>query len=460
MIPPLVGFLFYEEPTQIYTLVMFTLLLINLGLFFLLKNHKLDLNIKESILSVNLVWIFLSIAGAIPFVIYADSSLSNAFFEATSGFTTTGATIFSDIEALPKSILLHRSLTHWIGGMGIIVLGVGLLPLLNPNGSLSLFKAESTGISIDKITPKIKDTAKKLWLIYLILTILASLLFMLFGMNGFDAINHAFSTISTGGFSTKNSSIGFYSSDLILITCTLFMLLSSINFIAHIKFLNGDKRSYNTEEVRWIISSIILFSLLLAFVHYFNSDDSFSHAILHSTFTITSITTTTGFATLDYEQWGNLAIMVMFFAMISGGNSGSTAGGIKTIRHIIFFKNIALEVKRSLSPDTVTSLYVNKKEIKSPTLRSVFGFLSLFIMTIFVTMAYLYARGYDEMTSLSTAISMVGNIGPGFELTGPSQNYGFFSWFDKIVLSVSMIIGRLECYTVFILFSLSFWKKF
>jgi trk system potassium uptake protein len=459
ILPALLG-LFYGENVKAYLLIMISLLLINIIIFFLLRKHTLSLSIQDSILSVNLVWLLLGLAGAIPFVIQVHTSFSSAFFESISGFTTTGATVFSDVESLPKSILLHRSITHWIGGMGIIVLGVGLLPLLNPNGSLSLFKAESTGISIDKISPKIKDTAKKLWFIYLLFTLSCALLYKLFGMNWFDAFNHSFSTISTGGFSTKNTSLGFYHSNLILITCTIFMFLSSINFISHIKFFYGDRSSYNTEEIRWLIFIVTLLSFCLALVHYFNSNDTFYHALLHSSFTITSIATTTGFATLDYAQWGNLAIMIMLFAMVSGGNSGSTAGGIKTIRHIIFFKNIALEIKKAISPDTISSIFLNKKEIKNSTISSVFGFLSLYLMTVFVTMAYLYARGFDEMSSLSTALATVGNIGPGFALTGPSQNYGFFSSYDKIFLSISMIIGRLECYTVFIVFSSGFWKKF
>ena len=226
---------------------MIAFLVSNGIIFFSLRSHELNLSIKDSILSVNLVWILLGLAGALPFIIQSNTPFWDAFFESISGFTTTGATIFADVESLPKSILLHRSLTHWIGGMGIIVLGIGLLPLLNPNGSLSLFKAESTGLGIDKISPKIKDTAKKLWLIYLVFTLCAFILYMIFGMDWFDSLNHALSTISTGGFSTKNTSLGYFENDMILFTCTIFMLLSSINFISHIKFFYGDKSSYNTD---------------------------------------------------------------------------------------------------------------------------------------------------------------------------------------------------------------------
>ncbi len=459
LIPPIIGF-FYGEDVSTYILTMLFFLSLNAITFYFLKDHCLTLSIKESIISVNLVWLLLGIAGALPFILNLNINFADAFFESISGFTTTGATIFSNVEALPHSLLFHRSLTHWLGGMGIIVLGVGLLPLLNPNGSLSLFKAESTGITIDKISPKIKDTAKKLWMIYLLFTFANFIFLMVFGMNWFDALSHALSTISTGGFSTKNDSLGYFKNDAILWTTIFFMYISSLNFISHIKFFMGDKKAYLHEEFIWLTIMLITLSFGLAFVHYTNSNDSFYTALTHASFSIVSVSTTTGFATLNYEDWGNVAVMIIFFAMILGGNTGSTAGGIKSIRHIIFLKNIFFEIKRALNPDTVSSIFIDNKEIKNSTIRSVFGFLSLFTMTIFITMAYLYARGFDEMSSISTAISMVGNIGPGFGLTGPAQNYGFFTWYDKLVLSFAMIVGRLECYTVFIIFSISFWKKF
>lgn len=459
LIPPVVGF-FYAEDVKVYMLVMLSFLAVNIGIFYYLKNHELKLSIKESIISVNLVWVLLGVAGAIPYLLLTGVGFEDAFFESISGFTTTGATIFTDIESLPHSILFHRSFTHWLGGMGIIVLGVGLLPLLNPNGSLTLFKAESTGISLDKISPKIKDTAIKLWGIYFLFTFVDFLLLWLFGIDWFDAINHAFSTISTGGFSTKNASLGYFTNDAVIWTTTFFMFFASINFISHIRFFQGDKSSYFHEEVKWYAGAVLVVSFLLSLIHYFNSNDSFYTAFMHSSFSIVSVATTTGFATIDYGEWGNLAVMMIFLAMLMGGNSGSTAGGIKTIRHVVFVKNIIFEIKKTLNPNTISSIFIDNKEIKSSIIRSIFGFLSLFFITIFVTMAYLYARGYDEMTSLSTAISMVGNIGPGFGLTGPSHNYEFFTWYDKLFLSISMIIGRLECYTVFIVFSKFFWKKF
>ncbi|ACZ11671.1 TrkH family potassium uptake protein [Sulfurospirillum deleyianum] len=458
LLPPLVGF-FYDEDVFIYTLVMFALFIVNLSTFLILKSSEMHLGIKESIISVNLIWILLGIGGAIPLVLYSKIDPAGAFFEAISGFTTTGASVYRDVEILPKSILFHRSLTHWIGGIGIIVLGVGLLPLINPSGSLSLFKAESTGISIDKITPKIKDTANRIWAVYILFTLVNFILLMLFGMNWFDAINHAFATISTGGFSTKNSSLGGFS-DGVIWTTTFFMTISGINFLAHIRFFNGDKYAFNTEENRWYLGLIIALSFIMAWQHVTISKDSFYYSLMHSFFTVSTLATTTGFASLDYEKWGQFTMMIALLAMIMSANAGSTAGGIKMIRFVLFFKNIALEIKRTIQPDVITSLFIDGKQIRSSIINSVFGFFALFIITVFLVMMYLYARGFDFLTAFATAISMVGNIGPGLNLTGPSQNYAFFSWYDKIILSFAMIIGRLECYTVFIMLSRSFWKKF
>lgn len=458
LIPPVIGF-FYREDVFIYALSMFSLFIINLSVFLILKNNPMHLGIKESIVSVNFIWILLGIGGAIPLVLYSKIDPAGAFFEAISGFTTTGASVYTDVEILPKSILFHRSLMHWIGGIGIIVMGVGLLPLINPSGSLSLFKAESTGISIDKITPKIKDTAKRIWGVYILFTALNFALLMLFGMNWFDAINHAFATISTGGFSTKNSSIGAFS-DGVIWTTTFFMIISGINFLAHIRFFSGEKFAFNTEEIKWYIALILFLSIVMAVEHNHNSQDSLYYSLMHASFTVSTLASTTGFASLDYEKWGQFAMMIAIVSMLMSANAGSTAGGIKIIRYILFFKNIGLEIKRSIQPDVITSIFVDGKQIKSSIINSIFGFFALFILTAFLTTMYLFARGFDFLTAFSTSIAMLGNIGPGLNLTGPSQNYAFFLWYDKIVLSFVMIIGRLECYTVFMMLGRTFWKKF
>jgi len=451
----------YGEHYKVFLAYDGAFFLFNVMLLFVLKNHSLNLKIKESIIVVNLVWILLGITGAMPLYLYSNISFASAFFEAISGFTTTGATVYNDIEALPHLILFHRSLMHWIGGLGVIVLGVGLLSMINPTGSLSLFKAESTGISIEKLTPKIKDTALSLWIVYVVLTFVDALLLKFFGMDYFDAINHAFSTISTGGFSTKNNSLGSFENDGIIWTTTLFMMLSGINFLAHLKLYHKkDLRVYATEEIKWFIIIFLLLSFALAFVHVDISHDSYYDALKHSFFTIASVMTTTGFATIDYGTWSHLAIAIIFVGLLMGGNAGSTAGGIKIIRHIIILKTLGSELKRVLHPNMIISVFVDGIKQNQRVLSSTFGFFILFMITVAVVTVYIYARGYDAMSAISGAFALVGNVGPGFALVGPADNFSFFSDGDKVFFSLAMIIGRLECYTVFVLLTRSFWKKF
>jgi len=457
--PILIGLYYGEDILKfiLYDLVFFSF---NGLIWYGLKEHKIEMKIKGGIVAVNLIWFLLGIAGAIPFLLYTPLDFSSAFFESISGFTTTGATVFSDIESLPKMILFLRSLTHWLGGMGIIVLGVGLLSIVNPTGSLSMFRAESTGISMDKIAPKIRDTALMLWGIYAVLTLVDLLLLHYFGMGWFNAINHAFSTISTGGFSTKNSSMGAFDSGAIIWITTLFMILSGINFLAHLRFLNKDYSGYKSEEIRYYIYIFLILSSLLSLSHIFSSDMGIEKSLRDSFFTIASVLTTTGFATLNYEEWGHFAVSIVFISMLVGGTTGSTAGGVKVIRYIILFKNMLIELKRVLHPNAVLSIFIDNKKLKSSLLTSVAGFFTLYILTTVIVMLYLYARGLDEMSAISTSLATVGNIGPGFGMVGPIENYGFFSWYDKIVLSIAMIIGRLECYTLYLMLSKTFWKKF
>jgi len=452
--------LYYREPVGALIKYDVVLLAGNGLLYLLLRREPVKLGIRESILFVNLLWFMLGAAGAVPFLLYTSVSPASAFFEAVSGFTTTGATVFNDIEALPKIILFHRSLTHWLGGLGVVVLSVGLLSFINPTGSLSLFKAESTGIQVEKLRPKIRETALSLWGVYLALTVVDTLLLKLFGMGWFDAINHAFSTVSTGGFSTKNASLGAFESPWIIWVTTLFMLLSGINFLAHLKLFYKDFSGYKSEEVRWYLVLFALFGAGLTAVHMDISGDGLFHAVTHAFFTIASVMTTTGFATIDYGGWSHLAIALIFAAMLFGGNAGSTAGGVKVIRYVVIVKTLFMEFRRTLHPRAVLSVFVDGVKIDKAVLSSTFGFFTLFVFTVALTSGYIYARGYDEMTAISGALALVGNVGPGFSHVGPADNFSFFSDMDKMVFSVAMMIGRLECYTVFILLSPSFWKKF
>ena len=455
-----VGLIYQEDMTNFILFDGF-LFCFNLVLLFILRDYDVKLSIREGIFSVNIVWILIGVAGAIVLMMYSGVSFVNGFFESISGITTTGATIYNDIESLPKSVLYLRSLMHWLGGMGIIVLGVGLFSLINPSGSMALFKAESTGIKMEKNTPKIKDTAIRLWGIYSALTLLDMIMLKLAGMNWFDALNHALSTISTGGFSTKNASLGYFDSYLIFWITTVFMVLSGINFLAHLRFVSSGKlSSYKSEEIFWYLGLFVVLSFVLSGVDIWIDNDSYFHALTHSFFTIASVITTTGFATLDYSTWGNFAIAVIFLAMLVGGNASSTAGGVKVIRYIVLFKNIRMQFRQMIHPKAILNVFIDSKKVSPYVITSTTGFIFLFIMTNMLVTIYLFARGYDAMSAISAALATVGNIGPGFSLVGPACNYSFFSNIDKIVLSFAMLIGRLEFYTVLLLLSRSFWHKF
>ena len=459
-LPLFVG-IFLNENTNAFMLFDLGLFVVCFVFFIALLQHQVKMRIKDAILTVNLIWVLLGVLGAIPLMLSTHVGFVDGFFEAVSGFTTTGATIYGDIEDLPKHVLLLRSLMHWLGGMGIIVLGVGLLSLINPTGSMALFRAESTGTRLDKMSAKIKDTAVKIWAVYLLLTVIDMLLLWAEGMTLFDALNHAFSTMSTGGFSTKNNSMAFWKdSPMILWTTILFMLLAGINFLAHIKLLRGNVSGYRTEETKWYLIVFLLLSVGLTYVHYTQGEDGLFESTTHAFFTISSILTTTGFVSVNYELWGTAATVLILLAMLVGGNAGSTAGGFKVSRYVVLLKNMMFQVRRLLHPKAIGSLYVDGNRITYDTLGVIAGFAFLFIVSNLTLTAYLYARGYDLMTSLSAAISMVGNIGPGFAKVGAIENYHFFTDIEKLVMSFFMILGRLEFYTVVMLFSRSFWRKF
>ena len=343
--------------------------------------------------------------------------------------------------------------------MGVIVLGVALLPIINPTGSLSLFKAEATGITIEKLTPKIKDTALMLWTIYLMLTLLDAIFLKIFGMSWFDAINHAFSTISTGGFSTKNSSIGYFNNYIIYWITTIFMVLSGINFLVHVKLFYKDFSGYRGEETVYYLSIFFILSISLTFIHA-GEGVEFDKAATHSFFTIASVMTTTGFATTDYSLWGHFAIGIIFIAMLIGGNTGSTAGGVKVIRYLIIFKTLFAELKRILHPNAHITVFIDNKKISITVLTATFAFFFIYVLCSVLLAIYIYARGYDTMTAVSGSLALIGNIGPGFGAVGPANNFANFSDIDKIIFSFAMIVGRLEFYTAFVLISSEFWKKF
>jgi trk system potassium uptake protein TrkH len=423
------------------------------------RNVPIRLNGRDGFLLVSLAWAFTAVLGASPFVLSGHvPSWTDAFFESASGFTTTGASILTDIEALPRSLLLWRSMTHWLGGMGIVVLTVALLPLLGVGG-FQLLKAETPGPEKDKVAPKITATAKILWLIYLGLTVLQTLLLMAGGMDWFDAVNHAFATMATGGFSTKNASVGHFRSAYIEGVITVFMVLAGINFSLYFRLLKGKVGDlWSNSELRAYLAVFLGSSLAIAIV-LVPAYGGFGTAFRYSSFQVASILTTTGFMSADFDLWIPFAKAVLLLTMFVGGCSGSTGGGIKVVRIVVLFKQAGNEIRRLLYPRGVFSVRLNGKVGRKDVVYGVAGFVVLYLALVLGVTLVVAFSGADLITSFSGALATVGNIGPGFNAIGPTQNYSAFPDYVKWTFSFAMIAGRLELWTVFVLFTREFWRR-
>ncbi len=423
------------------------------------KNDRRNIGKREGYLIVALTWVIISIFGTLPFLISGSiTSYTDAFFETISGFTTTGATILDNIESVPKNILYWRAMTHWIGGMGIIVLTVAILPFLGIGG-LQLMIAEMPGITPDKLHPRITETAKRFWAIYVIFTICEILLLWLGEMDLFDSVCHSFATMATGGFSTKNDSIaGFlpYTQYVII----GFMFLAGTNFTLHYFVLHRKFSKLRTnEEFRiyfWIVALISIFIAIGLFLTYeLDAESSFRSSL----FTVVSILTTTGFVTADYSLWPSILWMFIFTLMFIGGSAGSTGGGVKIIRHLLLVKNSLLEMKRSIHPQAIIPVKYNGKSVSQQIIFNVMAFFLIYIIIFSVGTLTLSLFGYDFYTSIGATIASLGNIGPGIGHVGPVDNYSFFSPLAKWFLSFLMLLGRLELFTILIVISPAFWKR-
>lgn len=419
------------------------------------------LSSRDGYLLVSVSWFSAAAFGALPF--YLSGSMpayTNAFFETMSGFTTTGASILSQIEALPESLLFWRSLTHWLGGMGIVVLTVAVLPLLGIGG-LQLIRAEAPGPSVDRLTPRITETAKILWYLYLGFTVLEIVLLMFGGMNLFDATTHTFGTLATGGFSPKNASVGHYHSLYINGVVTVFMLIAGMNFALHFKLLVGPRKSVFQDSELKAYLVIFMVATAVVTVDLFQSGvfQTLSETVSHAAFQSASILTTTGFATTDFERWPFLSQTVLIFLMFIGGCSGSTGGGIKVIRIVTLLKQGFNEMKQLIHPRAVLTLKLNGRPVKNSIVFAISGFFFLYIFLVLIVTLVVASAEHDILTSLTTALATVGNIGPGLGSIGPAENYGFYPAWIKWVLSIAMMIGRLEIYTVMVLFTRAFWKR-
>ncbi|MDL2228778.1 TrkH family potassium uptake protein [Treponema sp. OttesenSCG-928-L16] len=460
MLFPLIVSLVYGEGLCRAYFIPMLIVLLPLGLvLFLTRGEKITLASSDGLLVVFSVWVLSALLGAFPYILSGTAaSWTDAVFESVSGFTTTGATVYEDVESLPRSILLWRGLTHWLGGMGIVVLTVALLPVLGAGG-FQMLRAESPGPESEKFTPRITETAKILWSFYVGFSFLQMILLMLGGMGWLDAAVHAFSTMSTGGFSTRNGSIASYRSPWIEWVCTVFMILAGFNFTLYFRLIRGKFRDVfnNTEAKTYVL--IILLSAAAVCLAILPAGASAEESLRKGLFHTASLITTTGFAAADHGRWAPLAQGILFFLMFIGGCSGSTAGGVKVIRHVILFKQAGNELKKQLYPRGVFTISLNKKEGDKHLVYGAAGFVFAYLLSVLTVTLAVSSCGIDIFSSLNAALITIGNIGLGLAGTGPGYTFAGFPPYLKWLFSFVMIAGRLELWTALVFFSKNYWRS-
>lgn len=465
---------FYKDgATLSITLASITTMFVGVFAMYYTRGHKKEVKQKEGYIIVTFGWIVMSISGMLPYLFSgAIPDITNAFFETVSGYTTTGASIMDDIEAMPEGILFWRSLTHWIGGMGIIVLAIAILPLLGIGG-MQLFSAEAPGPSGDKLHPRITDTAKRLWLIYFGYTIAETILLQVAGMSFFDAINHAMATLSTGGFSTKNASLAHWNDQpLIQYIVIFFMFLAGSNFVlSYFAFKGRFQKVFKDEEFRYYAGFVLVFTLIVAVVIYYkanitdmtpgypmvlgNAESAFRHAL----FQIVSVITTTGFVSADFTQWTPFLTVFFFGLFFLGGSAGSTAGGIKVMRHLLIIKNGVLEFKRTLHTNAIIPVRYNNKTVKEKIVYNIIGFFVLYMLLFIIGALVLGFIGLDFESAIGGSASSLGNVGPALGSLNPVSNFNGLPVLAKWWCGFLMLAGRLELFTVLILLTPYFWKN-
>ena len=458
MLLPLICALIYGEREAVSFLASIIISLL-CGILLILQNGKNEnIYAKEGFVIVALSWIFLSIFGALPFVI--SKSIPNfilALFETVSGFTTTGASILSDVESLSKSILFWRSFTHWIGGMGVLVFLIAFLPM-SSGSDLFLMKAESPGPSVSKLVPKVRTSAKILYLIYLFLTILEIIFLYMGDMNLFEAITHTFGTAGTGGFGIKNTSLAGYS-PYIQNVITVFMILFGLNFtVYYLLLIRNFKMILKYEEVKAYFS-IILISVAVICINCYHIYENIFVTLRHAFFQVASIITTTGYSTVDFNTWPELSKTVLITLMFIGACAGSTGGGIKISRILIFIKSIGKEILLTSHPNLVKKTRIDGKSVDHEVVRSVNVYMAAYLLVFVISLLLISINNFDFTTNFTAVATTINNIGPGFSQIGPLSNFSIFSDFSLIVLIFNMLIGRLEIFPMLILFSKHIWKK-
>lgn len=431
------------------------------GLVWLLfRNCKKNIGKREGYIIVSTVWIVFSFFGALPFLLSGSiDNLTDAYFETMSGFTTTGASILNDIESVPHGVLLWRSMTQWLGGMGIIVLSIAILPILGIGG-MQLFIAEVPGPTKDKIHPKVKETARRLYAIYLSYTIIETVLLMFGGMNFFDAVNHALTTMATGGYSTKQASVAHFNSPYIEYVIIIFMFIAGTNFSLSYFAMHGKFRQvWRNEEFRSYFFITIIFTFTIAAVLFLTTDIAAEKSFRDSLFQVVSLCTTTGFATADYLAWVPVLSLLCFMLMFFGGSAGSTGGGMKIVRIVLLAKHSYLELKRLIHPNAIIPVRLNQKVVDKQIVVNVLAFIVFYIMIFVFGTVIMSALHLDLETAMGSVAATLGNIGPGIGKVGPMDNFYFIPDFGKWFLSFLMMMGRLELFTVLIVFTPLFWRK-
>jgi trk system potassium uptake protein TrkH len=460
MLPPVIVSLWYDDGTANLFLVSAALLLaLGLLIFFPVRNAHQELRLRDGFLIVVSSWLALVLVGALPFVLSQQLSYVDAVFESMSGLTTTGATIVTDIDALPRAVLYYRQQLQWLGGMGIIVLAVAILPMLRIGG-MQLYRAETPGpIKDAKLTPRITETAKALWLIYVGITLTCIFAYWLAGMKLFDAVGHAFSTVAIGGFSTHNESLAFWNNPTVEVVAGIFMAVAGINFALHFTaWRRASAQPYFLDpELKVYASLLAAFAVIVSFALYFTGTfDSISASFRYGTFQVISAMTTTGFTTAPFYTWGGFVPVLLILIAFIGGCAGSTAGGMKVIRVILLYRQSIREIQRLIHPHAILPIKVGGQRTSDTVISAVWGFFFLYIANFAVMTILLTATGLDAETAYSTVGACITNLGPALGDAGP--NYAGLNDVAKVILSIAMLLGRLEIYTLLVILTPAFWR--
>lgn len=460
IVPSALVSLYYKE-TEFWSFLYTIIILIVLGVILIrIKTKSKNIYSRDGFAIVAIGWILISFFGALPFYLSgAIPSLVDSFFEASSGFTTTGASILTEIESLSRGILFWRSFTHWIGGMGVLVLVTAILPSAGA-GSMQIMKAESPGPNPGKLVPKVKETAKILYGIYLIISVVQLILLKVSGLPLFDSMIHTLGTVGTGGFSNRNISVGAYNNLAAEIIITVFMLICGANFALHYQFLKGNiKGFFKDGEFKLYLFIVTMSIILITFNLNGNIYNSVKESLRYASFQVASIITTTGYATIDFNTWPTFSKLILLLLMFVGGCAGSTAGGMKNIRILLLFKAAKRDLLKIIHPKAVYKVTLQGRAVNEQTLSEVLGFFFMYIIILCCSVLIVSFEGKDIITTISSVVTTLGNVGPGLEIVGPMGNFSSFTSFSKLIFSFCMIVGRLEIYPMILLLMPRFWAK-